>query len=50
MNNKYPFYIRLFLIVPAIIVVSVMWALIALVSDQSLAKVLKETGENLLND
>jgi hypothetical protein len=48
MKPKYPFVIRLLVLVPLIIVMGIVWALIGLASAESLGKVLKKTGENLL--
>ena len=48
MKPKYPFIIRLLLLFPLIVIMGVVWALIGLASAESLGKVLKQTGENLL--
>lgn len=50
MKNKYNFLQRLFLLIPSMCIAFILWVIIALVSDRSLGKVLKETGENLLKD
>ena len=47
---KYPFILRLFVLFPLIILTSVVWAFIGLFSTDSLGKVLKQTGENLLQN
>ena len=48
MKPKYPFIIRLLILFPILIIMGVVWALIGLASTESLGKVLKQTGENLL--
>jgi hypothetical protein len=48
--EKYNLLRRIFLVVPIVLIMGVVWALIGLFSTRSLGKVLKETGENLLNE
>lgn len=48
--DKYNLLTRIVLVVPSIIIMGFVWAFIGLFSIESLGKVLKETGENLLND
>lgn len=50
MKNNYPFLVRLIILAPAIIIMSVVWALIGIFSSKRLAKILIVTGHNLLND
>ena len=45
--EKYNFITRLLLIAPAVLITSILWAIIAIFSTNSLAKVLKITSENL---
>lgn len=45
---RYTFVVRLFLVVPVIIIMGFVWAFIGLCSIKSLGEVLKKTGENLL--
>ncbi len=48
--EKYNLLTRIFLVTPIVLIMGVVWALIGLFSTRSLGKVLKETGENLLNE
>ena len=48
--GKYNFFVRAFIVAPLILVMGVVWALIALFSIKGLGTVLKQTGENFLND
>lgn len=49
MKNTYPFILRLLILAPVIIIMGFVWAFIGIVSQKSLGRVLKQTGENLLN-
>jgi hypothetical protein len=48
--EKYNLLRRIFLVAPIVLIMGFVWALIGLFSTRSLGKVLKETGENLLNE
>ena len=48
--EKYNLITRIFVLTPIIIIMGFVWALIGLFSTRNLGKVLKETGENLLNE
>jgi hypothetical protein len=48
--KKYNLLTRIVLVVPAVIVAGFIWAFIGLFSVERLGKVLKQTGENLLNE
>lgn len=48
--EKYNLITRIFLVAPIIIIMGFVWGLIGLFSTRSLGKVLKQTGENLLNE
>lgn len=50
MKSPYPFIVRLFILAPMIIIMSVVWALIGICSAKSLGEVLRNTGNNLLNN
>lgn len=47
-KEKYPFWMRLFVGVPAALFLSVMIIILTLSSTESLGKALKNTGEKLL--
>jgi len=49
-NIKFPFLARLLFLFPLLIIWSVVWACIGIFSQESLGRVLKETGENLLDE
>jgi hypothetical protein len=48
--KKYNLLTRILLVAPVLIIMGFVWALIGLFSTKSLGKVLKQTGENLLNE
>ena len=48
--EKYNLLTRILLVAPVLIIMGFVWALIGLFSTKSLGKVLKKTGENLLNE
>lgn len=48
MTKKYSFPYRLLILFPLVLLASVVWAIIGLIDEKALGKVLKQTGENLL--
>lgn len=47
-KEKYPFLVRLLLGVPTILIFSIFWIGLMLISSERFGKVLKQTGENFL--
>ena len=48
--EKYNLPTRILLVAPALIIMGFVWAVIGLFSTKILGKVLKQTGENLINE